>query len=182
MKHHTIFLVVLLLVAGVWFIPAVTAEEEEIALSEVPEVVIAAAKKAVKGIVLTKAEKETTDDGVIYEVGGTAKKKAYDLSISSDGEVLSIEVEVALSDVPKKVIAAAKKAVPGIELTKAEKEKTKKGVFYELEGKLGDKEYEILITPAGKVIEIEVDDEADDEDEEGDDDDDDDEEDEDEED
>jgi len=79
------------------------------------------------------------------------------------------EEDIALSKVPKKVLEAAQKAVPGITLTEAEVEKTSKGLVYELEGTLDAKEYEIEVSAAGEVLEIEQeDDEDEDEDEDGD--------------
>ena len=59
--------------------------------------------------------------------------------------------DIPLSKVPKKIKKAAKEAVKGIKLTEAELED---GV-YELEGYVGDQKYEIKITPKGKVIKIE---------------------------
>ena len=86
------------------------------------------------------------------------------------------EEEIALSKVPKKVLEAAHKAVPGIKLTEAEVEKTSEGLVYELEGTLDGKEYEIEVSADGDVLEIEQeDDDAEDEDNDEDDDDDDDE-------
>jgi len=67
------------------------------------------------------------------------------------------EEDIPLDKVPEKIKAAAEKAVKGIKLTEAELED---GV-YELEGKVGDDEYEIKITPEGKVIKIEKEDDDD---------------------
>jgi uncharacterized membrane protein YkoI len=64
--------------------------------------------------------------------------------------------EISLSRVPKKVLEAAQKAVPGIKLTEAEIE------VYELEGTLNGKEYEIEVTSDGEVLEVEVEGDAED--------------------
>ena len=64
------------------------------------------------------------------------------------------EVEIPLSAVPDKVLAAVNKALPSIELSSAEIESAAK-MHYELEGKLDGKEYEIEINPDGSIIEIE---------------------------
>lgn len=77
------------------------------------------------------------------------------------------EEEIPLSEVPKEIIAAAQEAVPGIELTEAEVEKTDKGLVYELEGTVDGQEFEIEISADGEVLEIESEDddeESDDED------------------
>lgn len=65
------------------------------------------------------------------------------------------EEEIPLSKVPKEVLDAAEKAVPGITLTEVEMEKTAKGVVYEVEGTKDGKEYEIEISADGKVLEVE---------------------------
>ena len=69
------------------------------------------------------------------------------------------EKEIPLDKVPTAVLEAAQKAVPGIELTEAEVERTIKGLVYEIEGTLDGKEYEIEVSSNGKVLEIEEEDE-----------------------
>jgi len=71
----------------------------------------------------------------------------------------SDETEIAVTDVPAKIIAIVQNTLPGISLNKAEK-KIKDGRFiYELEGKLiNGKEYEIKIAEDGSIIKIELED------------------------
>ena len=69
------------------------------------------------------------------------------------------EKAIPLDKVPTAVLEAAQKAVPGIELTEAEVERTIKGLVYEIEGTLVGKEYEIEVSSDGKVLEIEEEDE-----------------------
>jgi len=69
------------------------------------------------------------------------------------------EKEIPLDKVPTAVLEAAQKAVPGIELTEAEVERTIKGLVYEIEETLDGKEYEIEVSSDGKVLEIEEEDE-----------------------
>lgn len=66
---------------------------------------------------------------------------------------------LSLSEVPDAVLAAAKEAVPGIQLSEAEVEETDKGRVYEMEGAANGKEYEISISEEGKVLGVELDDE-----------------------
>jgi Mrp family chromosome partitioning ATPase len=83
------------------------------------------------------------------------------------------EEEIPLAKVPQEVLKAAQNAVPGITLTGAEVEKTRKGVVYEVKGTLGGKKYEIEVSAEGKVLEVEQegDDDKDDDGDDGDDDD-----------
>lgn len=82
------------------------------------------------------------------------------------------EEDVPLDQVPEVVKDAARKAVKGIKLTEAEKvTRGSRILYYELEGTAGGKSYEIKVTPAGKVLKVELDDDDDDEDDDDDDDD-----------
>jgi hypothetical protein len=64
------------------------------------------------------------------------------------------EKDIPISKVPKKVLAAAEKAVPGIKFTEAEWKKTSKGIVYEVEGTADGKKYEINVTEEGKVLRV----------------------------
>ena len=67
------------------------------------------------------------------------------------------EKDIPLSKVPKVVLEAAQKAVPGIKLTEAEIQKTDKGTVYEVEGMADGKKYEINIAEDGKVLSVKED-------------------------
>ncbi len=68
-------------------------KEREIPLSEVPEQVIAAAKAAVAGIILTEAEVEETRKGLIYEIEGYVDDTEYEIEITPEGDVIEVEIE-----------------------------------------------------------------------------------------
>lgn len=86
------------------------------------------------------------------------------------------EQEIPITSVPEKIQEVIKRIFPKIKLIEAEIEKTKSGVVYELEGKVDDKIYEIVIKPDGTLIRIELEeedeDDEDEDEEEGEDDDD----------
>ncbi len=73
-------------------------------------------------------------------------------------EAAAEEKDIALAQVPEKVLVAAEKAVPGIKFTEAEVERSSTGQIYELEGTAGDKEYEIKVSAEGNVLEVEQED------------------------
>ena len=52
-----------------------------------------AAQEAVKGIVLSKAEKETKGETVVYELEGKVGEKSYEVKVSSEGKVLKVDEE-----------------------------------------------------------------------------------------
>jgi len=86
-------IVVVVGMAGCATVDDLFEKEQEIALSEVPAPVIAAAEGAVKGIVLTEAEVEEEDGQTVYELEGTVAGKTYEIEVSSEGKVLEIEQE-----------------------------------------------------------------------------------------
>ena len=65
--------------------------EEEIPLDQVPEVVMAAALRALPGAVFEEAERELERDRVVYELEGTHEGEAVEIELTEDGEVLEIE-------------------------------------------------------------------------------------------
>ena len=101
MKNAWWFGMLCLGLAALLFAPLARAEsdeedegqEEEIALDKVPGAVMKAAKDAVKGIVFSKAEKETKDGKTHYELEGKAGEKSYEIEVSPEGKVLKVEEE-----------------------------------------------------------------------------------------
>ena len=89
MKHFSLSLLAFL-VLGLCSSRITLAEEEgeKIALDKVPAEVKAAAEKAVPGITLTEAEKETKKGVVVYELDGTANGKKYEIKVDASGKVL----------------------------------------------------------------------------------------------
>ena len=85
---------------------------------------------------------------------------------SDDGEE-----KIPLDQVPANVMSAAQAAIPGLVLEEAERETEDGTVVYSLQGTADGEEYEVEVSAAGKVLEIEKED--DDEDDDNDDEDDD---------
>lgn len=87
-------LVLVGLLAGAMLILHVKDKNErKIPLSEVPEIIIDAAKKAVKGIELKEAEIEKENNTKIYELEGVANDKEYEVEIDEKGIVLDVEID-----------------------------------------------------------------------------------------
>jgi len=78
------------------------------------------------------------------------------ISITSDGVDDDREDgrDTSVTTVPPKVLSAARARVPGFRLTEAEL-RDRDGIrIYSLEGKAGDEDYEIDVTPGGRVVSI----------------------------
>ncbi len=78
---------------------------------------------------------------------------------SDDGEE-----KIPLDQVPADVKNAAQAALPGLVLEEAERETEDGTVVYSLEGTADGEEYEVEVSAAGKVLEVERDDDDDDDD------------------
>ena len=88
----------------------------------------------------------------------------FSLGCATFDELFEQEKEVPLSEVPAEALKAAQGAVDGVTITEAEMEKEDGETVYVFEGEANGKEYEIEVTPEGKVLEVEEEAEDDDED------------------
>jgi uncharacterized membrane protein YkoI len=66
-------------------------EEQEIALSEVPAIVMQAALAAVPGLIVEEAELEIENGATVYDLEGTAQGEEVEVEVSAEGKVLEIE-------------------------------------------------------------------------------------------
>ncbi len=76
----------------------------------------------------------------------------------------SVRGEIPLDQVPANIKKAAQAALPGLVLEEAERETEDGTVVYSLEGTADGEEYEVEVSAAGKVLEVERDDDDDDDD------------------
>ena len=66
-------------------------EDQVVALDQVPAVVLAAARAAVPGVVLTSAELEKEDGQFLYSLSGHLGDDRIEIEVATDGRVLEIE-------------------------------------------------------------------------------------------
>lgn len=76
------------------------------------------------------------------------------ISITSDGIEESREDARETISVPPKVLSAAHARIPGFVLTDAELRDRDGTKVYELEGTAGGEDYDIDVTPSGRVLRI----------------------------
>lgn len=74
------------------------------------------------------------------------------LAAFSDALAYCIEREIEVKEVPTAVLTAASMAVAGIEFEEASLIGQAEETAYELEGESNGREYEILVSPAGEVL------------------------------
>ena len=177
----TTILMLTVLLTGMTFVATAREKEEEIAVEDLPAAVTVAVQKAFPGGAIQRAEKEMEENGLVYEVKVRMDSKVLEVEVSPAGKILEVEEdddedadeergeqnenddddaeEIAIKDLPKAVVDAVQKALPGGVIEEAEKEVEEGKVIYEVEVEVGKKEFEVEISPEGKTLEIEEEDE-----------------------
>jgi hypothetical protein len=141
------------------------ADEEKVALKDVPKAVLDAIKAKFPGAELTEAAKETEDGKTTYEVALKDKAgKAVDVAATAEGKITEIETTIAAKDLPKAVVSAIDAKYPKATVKKAEEivaiDGDKETKSFEVVLTTADKKtLEVKLSPEGKALEEEDDDE-----------------------
>lgn len=158
MKCATVRVVVALGLLG--FGAACRADEEKLALKDIPKSVADAIKARFPGAEMKEATKETADGKTTFEVSLTSKGKTVDVTLSGEGKITEFETLLEAKDLPKPVASAVQAKYPGATVTKAEeivqieggKETSNLEVLLTTATK---KTIELMITPEGKIVAVE---------------------------
>ncbi len=136
--------------------PGMRAEEKEdeetaVALDKLPKAVLEAVKKMFPEAELLEASSEKEHDETYYEVGLKDHGQKIDVTVEEDGEIESVERELALKDLPKPVVEAIAAKYPHSTLKSAEtvseiEDGKEELAFYEVQIETADKkEMEVKI-------------------------------------
>ena len=131
------------------------AGEKTVKLAETPAAVQSSIKKAAGNAKIDEIEMESDDGVTVYEASWKVNGVEHEVSVDSVGQVLETEHVVTGDAIPAAVKAVAAKHMP--KGAKAEFE-MKSVVLYSVEAMVGGKEVEILVDPAGRLMELEADD------------------------
>jgi len=94
MKQMKKLFIVMTLALLIGLVGNLCAEEEEVMetdLSDLPEIVLAAAEGAKEDIVITGYRQENELGQLIYEVQGLVDEMCYEIEVTENGQVLDIE-------------------------------------------------------------------------------------------
>ena len=131
---------------------AVVRAEDKVELDKLPAKVKEAVKAKFPDAELVSAAKEKDGDKTIYEVTIKNKKKNIDVTVSEDGKIVSVEVEIDYKALPKAVAEAFAAKYSKAKVTKCE-EITKDGkVTFEVIFSAGGKDFEAVFEPTGKFV------------------------------
>lgn len=129
-------------------------QEREVTEAEVPAPTLAALKKLAAGAKLTEFAEEIEHGSTFYEGSWkTAAGGAVDALVTSAGDLVEIEEQVAPDQVPAAVVAAVRK-LSGPDAGLFCEKKTM--ILYEVKFRKGDQRNEILYTPDGRPLEKEI--------------------------
>jgi Putative beta-lactamase-inhibitor-like, PepSY-like len=137
------------------------SQESAVPLDKVPRPVLDAVKARFKGAKLVGASKELENKQTVYEVEIQHNKQHVDVTLSPDGKLLLIEGTISAKQLPKAVNAAIQKKYPKSTYRVVEEIIEVKGKkeslnFYEVLLVTADKKnWEVKLTPAGKIVEEE---------------------------
>jgi len=140
--------------------------ETEVSIKDVPAAVRVTIEAEAQGGTIEEIEMGTEKGQTVYEADVIIDGQEVEIQVAPDGKLLGKETddegddeddekEIPLSEVPAEALKAAQGAVDGITITEAEVEEEDGQTVYVLEGKANGKEYEIEVTPEGKVLEVE---------------------------
>ncbi len=146
----------------------VRADDESIKLEDVPKPVLSAVKTKFPEGKVTKAVKEVEDGKTIYELVVEVEGKTLDVAVSDKGKLLEIEEPVDAAKLPEAVTDAIKAKYPESKIKKAEQivkfegdGQEKEKAFEVLLATEGKKDVEVTVSPKGKILDDEKDDEDD---------------------
>lgn len=135
------------------------ADDDEVKLDKVPDIVKKTADKAVPGAKWTTAFKDKEEDKDVYELHGTDDKgRNIEVEVFADGMLIKVQKEIPIKEVPKVAMKAVEGKMPKFKITGAmEVFLDGKVIAYELEGRRPkDKDdISVLVTADGKRIAIE---------------------------
>lgn len=147
------------IVTGVLVLAAFAqADEETVALDDVPAVVLDAVAARFKDATFIESNRETEDGAPVYEVAIDLGGQHVDVTLTPEGEIVLIETEIPAKDLTK---AAAKslaakypKATYKIveEIVRVEKEKETLAFYEVLLVTADNRLIEAQVTAAGKIV------------------------------
>jgi len=155
--------IVMGLAVGAFAVGAEEEKEEKIAVDALPPAVTKAIKDKFPKAGIAGAIKETEDGKMTYEVALLEDKKEFEVKADAEGKILEVEREIAVADLPAAVRDAVKKKYPKAEIEEAEEVTKGEIKTYEVIVEVeDDKERELSIDAAGKILEDEAGEDEDD--------------------
>ena len=131
---------------------ALSAAEKRVQMKDLPPAVQKAVQEQSVGATIKGFAKETENGATTYEAEMIVNGHGKDVSFDPSGEVVAVEEEVALENVPAQVRAAIEKATEGGRIKKVEKVTEGGTTSYEAAYIKGGKNHEVALKPDGSPV------------------------------
>lgn len=149
---------VLASLVAIFLLPVFSAYAEKIPRSKVPAAVIKNIKAEHPKAKVVEIDKELHFGEVLYEVKYTINGVKFETLYTPNGQRFGDEVEIPLSELPDEILSTLKKTFKQLTLQKAEIIVHPDGrVEYEVDVNGDGVEWEIEMTPDGKILLKELD-------------------------
>ena len=133
----------------------VFGDVEDVPINKLPKAVVDAVKAKFPKAKLGGASKETMDGEVTYGVELTVDSAKYTVVTNDEGEILEIDREIPIKDLPKKVSDAVKKKYAKYKLDAADEiitiEDEKEVKHFGVRISMGKKARYVVVTPDGEI-------------------------------
>lgn len=143
------------------------ADEDSIKVEDLPKAVRAAVKKKFPEGKLISAAKEEEDGKTVFEVVVEDDDAKMDVAFSAKGKLMEVEKTIDVAKLPGEVTAAIEKKFPKAKIKKAEKvvkyededDEDDAEKFFEVVLSVeGKKDFEVKVSPKGKLLKDDEDD------------------------
>ena len=140
-------------IVGLCFTGALLAADKKIGKSELPSAVRKTAEQQSMGSTVIGYSKEKEDGKLEYEVHMTVKGHSKDVTIAPDGQLLEVEEQLTMSELPAEVRTALQSKAGKGKITKIES-LMKRGtiVAYEAQVLTAGRHAEVQVGPDGKTL------------------------------
>jgi hypothetical protein len=134
-------------------------DKDKIAPDKIPQKVMDSLKAKFPKAEIQKCTKEKEGDAIVFDIEFTENGRKCEADIKEDGTMVNYEKEVAVKDLPKKVLEAVEKKYPKATLKECMECTEIKGKEEKLEGyeinlvTADKKEIEVTVSPEGKILE-----------------------------
>lgn len=128
-------------------------KEEKVPLDKLPKAVLKAVKAKFKDAELVSAQTEKEDGKLLYEINLKDKGTSVEVSVTSDGKIVSIEKTLAAKDLPRPVTRAINSKYPKAEYKRVEEVTENDKTTYEVLLVTADKKkIEVVLDRTGKIV------------------------------
>ena len=157
-NYRSIVLGATIIALALWFVPsrlavaAEAAKERKVTLDQVPQKVRETLERECRGATIRDITEENDGGKILYDFEVTREGRAFEFDIAADGEVLSREEQVELSQLPAAVRKTIERASKGGQIGTIMKANEAGKTSYEAEITIKGKMTEITIAADGKLI------------------------------